>query len=106
MRRLIIYGNTKITRSAGQFVIDGDFEFEEVDLNDYVQVQFLSGPDSYSRSKLYTYIDPGMGLAPGDLVDVPTNYHDHNVAMVKELGRGSWPKSCKAVIGRFARIDA
>ena len=73
------------------YTFEGQFEIvEDVTEPDYVQVEFAGtasvGPTHYARGRLYTYIDPGFGLKIGDLVDVPTQYEDHNIAVVRELG--------------------
>jgi hypothetical protein len=83
-------------------VIEGEFDLEEEDLGTYVRVEFIGG--SYSSS-LYCYEDPGLDLKIGDLVDVPTQYEEHNVAQVKALGRGSWIRSCLPVTARYERIE-
>ncbi len=100
-------GGIEVTfdRFKGEVVVTGDYEIEEIDPNVYVQVQFVD-PDPYLaavRGKLYTYVDPGLGLEVGDLVDVPTVYQDHNVAVVKSLGDGYAGRAKREVGARYVR---
>lgn len=97
------YGNPIVT-------VEGDFYYTIEDIVQYVQVEFAGtaqvGPTYYARGRLYTYIDPGFDLKVGDLVDVPTKYEDHNIAIVRELGPGKAslaPFVVKEVGARFYR---
>lgn len=84
-----------------EVIVKGDFEVEEIDHNAYVQVQFVNG----FNSQLYTYIDPSGALAVGDLVDVPTQYEEHNLVVVKRLGDGYKGRSKMKVSGKYLRSD-
>ena len=73
-------------RLKGEIVVTGDALIEEIDSNCYVQIEFLGGPYDHPYKKLYTYIDPFGDLEVGDVVDVPTVYEDHNLAVVNHIG--------------------
>ncbi len=96
--------------SGGLYVTafgDAEVVLEEIDENIYVQVEFVNTDPrfSHTRGKLYTYIDPtGGDLDVGDLVDVPTRYASHNLAVVKEFGNGMPSGRPHAVVnGRYSR---
>lgn len=101
------FGGISFRHEDGYIVITGNYEFEEIDDAVYVQVQFLGGdPYFYQvQNKLYTYVDPGFNLRVGDLVDVPTRYSQHNVAIVKKLGDGFTGQARKEVNGKYALIE-
>lgn len=90
-------------RSRGEVIVTGDALIEEIDPNRYVQIEFLGGPSDYPYKKLYTYIDPFGDLEVGDVVDVPTVYEDHNLAVVKKIGDGYKGKSKRFVTARFVK---
>jgi len=65
-----------------------------------VQVIFDAG---YRR---YSYIDPTGNLDVGDLVEVPTGYHNNPlIAKVAELGRGSFKGELKTVTAKYVRVE-
>ena len=71
----------------------------------YVQVRYIGASGQGGASGSYTYIDPGLGLKVGELVDVPTFFQEHNAAIVTELGPGKYGPSAfdniRTVGGRY-----
>jgi len=68
-------------------------------IENVVQVIFDVG---YRR---YSYIDPTGQLDVGDLVEVPTGYHNNlTVGKVAALGRGSYKGDLKTITAKYVRI--
>jgi hypothetical protein len=70
----------------------------EVEDGSLVQVKYVCGsrPGNYH----YTYRDPGLGLKVGDLVRVPV-VSGEQIAVVTQLGRGSWKGPVKDVLSQL-----
>lgn len=79
-------------------VYEGDCDVIVQDLRTYVQVEFAG-----SSGSLYTYVDPGLNLQVGDIVDVPTRIESHNLAIVCKLGDGYNGKAERCVLGRYTK---
>lgn len=90
------------------YTIEGNFDFEIEELRDYVQVEFINKLRG-AAAMLYTYIDPGLNLKVGDLVDVPSRFGDNNFAIVRKLGADNVDLAnfiVKEVSARYAKITA
>ena len=84
--------------------LDVDAEsVEEIDDNVYVQVVFTNELD-YRYGPKYTYIDTYDELLIGDVVLVPTRHGDR-IAVVAELGKGSYTGEISRIIGRYILDD-
>lgn len=88
----------------GRYEFNGNVLVTVEDLRNYVQVEFLaplSEGNSYASPRRYTYVDPGLNLKVGDIVDVPTRYNDHNLAVVKSLQDGYDGRAERCVLARY-----
>jgi hypothetical protein len=93
-----IVRNSRRADGAREFVVEGDFDFDVEDLDNYVQVRISGMTGSY----IWTYRDPSGILREGDRVIVPFGYENNErLAVVTALGRGSWGGPVKNV---FARV--
>lgn len=97
------------------YEFEGDFDFEVEELRDYVQVEFVTPIFSsitgaqIAKGRLYTYVDPGLDLKIGDLVDVPSNLCDSSLAIVRKLGPDDAALAeyiVKEVTARYAKIES
>jgi hypothetical protein len=102
-------GSVKVTdysNGSCRVDIEGEFEFHVVELDRYVQVEFLDPHPTQRRltRQLYTYKDGTKdGLQVGDLVNAATVYQSFNRAIVRELGSGISPTAATRSITKRLR---
>jgi hypothetical protein len=77
------------------FIIEGIFDYEEVDARSFVSVEV--------NDAVWTYIDPWGDLRVGETVAVPFGYHDLPVlGRVVGHGHGAWNGPFKTVSDRVS----
>lgn len=84
----------------GEYVFEGDFDFEVEDLGTYVQVGF------FGDGRRFTYRDPAGDLSTlkvDDYVEVPFGEGGTRVGRVVEFGRGSYTGPVKDIANKLIR---